>query len=268
MINIKFSINNIPVFFIHLPLKKETTFKITIKMKKFFSILTIIACAFAMISCSQSKDQTIANLKSAINGEATASAKYAAFAERASQDSLSAIATLFQATAEAESIHVKNHQAVLAELGINDYSPVVDEFQVDSTAANLAAAIKGETEESGKMYPGYIEAAEKEKVQNAILSFTNARDAEKKHAELYTAALNAIATPDSLATIYYICPTCGNVYANEAPANCELCQAPSSSFIVKGEAKPVAQPAVEPEATDKTAATDKNVKPEKKEVKK
>src|SRR5574344_978026 len=189
-------------------------------MKKFFSILTIIACAFAMISCSQSKDQTIANLKSAINGEATASAKYAAFAERASQDSLPAIASLFQATAEAESIHVKNHQAVLAELGIHDYSPVVDEFIVDSTSANL------------------------------------------------TAALNAIATPDSLATIYYVCPTCGNVYANEAPANCEFCQAPASSFIVKGEAKPVTQ-VVEPvegnnAKPEATAKEDKNANPAKK----
>ncbi len=237
-------------------------------MKKFFSLLTIVACALATMSCTQSKEQTIANLKSAINGEATASAKYAAFAERASQDSLPAIASLFQATAEAESIHVKNHQAVLAELLINDYSPVVDEFIVYSTSANLTAAINGENEESGKMYPGYIEAAEKEKVQNAILSFTNARDAEKKHSELYTAALNAIATPDSLATIYYVCPTCGNVYANEAPANCEFCQAPASSFIVKGEAKPVTQ-VVEPvegnnAKPEATAKEDKNANPAKK----
>lgn len=202
-------------------------------MKRLFSILTIVACAFAMISCSQSKDQTIANLKSAINGEATASAKYAAFAERASQDSLPAIAALFKATAEAESIHVKNHQAVLAELGINDYSPVVDEFEVDSTAANLNAAIKCESEEADNIYPNYITAAEKEKVQNAILSFINSKDAEKEHAELYSTALKAIATPDSIATIYYVCPKCGNIYAGRAPETCKFCQAQSSSFIVK-----------------------------------
>lgn len=67
-------------------------------MKKFSFFMMIATVMLAMVSCTQKHDKTIADLKAAIDGESTASAKYAAFADQAAKDSLFAIEALFKAT--------------------------------------------------------------------------------------------------------------------------------------------------------------------------
>lgn len=201
-------------------------------MKKIYSYLVVVIALVGMVACTPSHDKTIANLKAAIDGESTASAKYAAFAEQAAKDSLFTIEALFKATSQAEAVHIKNHQAVLVTLGVTDYQGNVAAFDVKSTAENLQAAIDGETYEFTTMYPGFIADAEKEKVQGAIVSFNYAQDAEKDHAKIYANALSQIATPAALANVYYICPKCGNVYAGIPAELCELCQTSSDQFIV------------------------------------
>lgn len=209
-------------------------------MKKIYSYFFIAAAAIAMVACTPSHDKTVANLKAAIDGESTASAKYAAFAEQAANDSLFAIEALFKATSQAEAIHVNNHQAVLATLGVTDYQGTVEPFEVKSTAENLQTAIDGETYEFTTMYPTFIQDAEKEKVQGAIVSYNYAQDAEKGHARIYAEELAKIATPDALVKVYYLCPKCGNTYAGTASELCELCQTPSSAFIVSEAIVPAA----------------------------
>lgn len=201
-------------------------------MKKFSSYLLLAIAAIGMVACTPSHDKTIANLKAAIDGESEASAKYAAFAEQAAKDSLFAIEALFKATSQAEAIHVKNHQAVLATLGVTDYSSTVKPFDVKSTAENLQTAIDGETYEFTTMYPNFIKDAETEKVQGALVSYNYAQDAEKGHAKIYADVLAQIATPEALASIYYLCPKCGNTYANTPSESCELCQTGEGDFIV------------------------------------
>ncbi|MEG1562787.1 MAG: ferritin family protein [Bacteroides sp.] len=201
-------------------------------MKKIYSYLIMAIAVAGMVACTPSHDKTIANLKAAIDGETTASTKYAAFAEQATKDSLYNIAALFKATSQAEAIHIKNHQAALATLGVTDYMGGVQAFDVKSTAENLKAAIDGETYEFTTMYPNFIKEAQTEKVQEALVSFNFAQDAEKGHAKLYADALAKIATPDALAKIYYVCPKCGNTYAGTPSKVCELCQTPYSAFII------------------------------------
>ncbi len=214
-------------------------------MKKVFFYLTMAAAVVGMVSCAPKHDKTIANLKAAINGEATASAKYAAYAVQAAQDSLYSVEALFKATAEAEAIHIKNHKAVLAELGVTDFVDSVGIFEVKSTAENLQAAIDGETYEAETMYPGFINDATEEKVQTAIVSFNYAQDAEKKHAQIYAETLAGLSTPDSLATTYYLCPKCGNIYVTTAAEACELCQTPADQFVVFTANIPVQAPVEE-----------------------
>lgn len=201
-------------------------------MKKFCSYLAFAIAALSVVACSPKHDKTVANLKAAIDGEATASAKYAAFATQAAKDSLYNVEALLNATSKAEAIHISNHQAVLVSLGVTDYSPKVQQFDVKSTAENLQTAIDGETYEFTEMYPDFIKDAEAEKVQGALVSFNYALDAEKGHANIYADVLAKIATPSAIADIYYVCPKCGNTYAGVPSELCELCQTPSIQFIV------------------------------------
>lgn len=210
-------------------------------MKKVCFYLTMVVAALSVVACSPKTDKTVANLKAAIDGEATASAKYAAFAAQAAKDSLYSVEALFKATSQAEAIHVNNHQAVLASLGVADYAPNVQKFDVKSTAENLQTAIDGETYEFDTMYPGFIKDAETEKVQGALVSFNYALDAEKGHAKIYADVLAKIATPNAIADIYYVCPQCGNTYAGKPSALCELCQTPSEQFIIMKANAPACQ---------------------------
>lgn len=200
-------------------------------MKKIITFLTLALAVVSMVACTPSHDKTIANLKAAIDGESTATVKYAAFARQAAKDSLYAVEALFLATSQAENIHITNHQVVLATLGVTDYVPTVAAFDVKTTAENLQTAIEGETYEFTEMYPVFIQDAEAEKVQGALVSFNYAQDAEKKHAEIYSDAAAKLATPEMLSVVYYLCPKCGNLYTDTASESCELCQTGSADFI-------------------------------------
>jgi rubrerythrin len=105
---------------------------------------------------------------------------------------------------------------------------------VKSTKENLEDAIKGETHEIDTMYPEFIKKANDEKKDDAAASFDVAFQVEKKHKELYTAALDALnrndlkALPDS----YAVCPVCGNTFGANIPAKCEICGEPKKDFII------------------------------------
>lgn len=205
----------------------------TKKMKKLF----LFACIslFVMASCSQQKPvKTIENLKAGIKGETTASAKYAAFAEKARTEGLDTVAKLFDAASKAEGIHAANHSKVLEGLGekMEDFKP---EFEVKTTAENLQAAIDGEGYEVATMYPQFLADAKAEKVEKAEKSFTWAFDTEKKHHEFYLKALAAVKsnTENTLPFEYAVCPTCGNTYDKATlMEKCDFCGAANDKFIM------------------------------------
>lgn len=149
-------------------------------MKTLARFTMLAFAAVLLFGCAQKPVNTIENLKAAYNGESTASAKYAAFAEKAKAEGFDTVAVMFHATSRAESIHAANHLKVLVKLGVKLEGPQIGTFNVMSTAENLADAIKGETYEVETMYPGFIATAEKEKVKDAVKSFTWANDTEKE----------------------------------------------------------------------------------------
>src|ERR1035437_8557203 len=81
-------------------------------------------------SCSPKPVKTIENLKAAFNGESTASAKYAAFAEKAKAEGFDTVAVMFMATSKSESVHAANHLKVLEKLGEKVEGPVIGKFDV------------------------------------------------------------------------------------------------------------------------------------------
>lgn len=203
-------------------------------MKTVLRSLMFISAMMLIFGCATKPVKTIENLKYAYNGESTASAKYAAFADKAKAEGLDTVAVMFLATSKAEAIHAANHLKVLEKLGEKVAGPEIGKFEVLATAENLADAIKGETGEVESMYPGFIETATAEKSTDAVKSFSWAIDTEKKHQEFYKKALEAINAggEKSLPANWLVCPVCGNTYdSGSVTAACDFCMTPKEKFL-------------------------------------
>jgi rubrerythrin len=202
-------------------------------MKNIF--LFAIIGTIALTGCNQAKPvKTIENLKAGIIGETTASAKYAAFAQKAREEGNDTIAKLFDAASKAESIHANNHTKVLEELGekMDAFTP---EFEVKTTTENLQSAMEGENYEVTTMYPQFLAAAKTENVEKAIKSFSWAMDTEKKHHEFYGKALDALNANAEFTLSYEfaVCPVCGNTYEKaKLDEKCAFCQTGQDKFIL------------------------------------
>jgi rubrerythrin len=198
-------------------------------------LLLAFMVLLALTGCNKvTPVKTTENLKAGIKGETTASAKYAAFAQKAREEGYDTIAKLFDAASKSESIHAANHAKVLEALGekMDEFKP---EFEVKTTAENLQAAIDGESYEIATMYPQFITDAKTEKVDKAVKSFTWAFDTEKKHQQFYAKALEALKlnSEKNLPIEYAVCPVCGNTYDKaNMDAKCAFCQTESSKFVI------------------------------------
>jgi len=161
---------------------------------------------------------TIDNLKTAFAGESQANQKYRAFAKKAEKDGFPNIARLFRTTAEAERIHAEGHLGALEGVG--------------DTAANLQAAIDGETYETTVMYPPMFEQAKADD-HKAKRMFGYALSAEAVHAKLYTMALEAVKQGKDLTQVeFYLCPVCGNIELGKPTEPCKVCGAKADKFVL------------------------------------
>ena len=172
------------------------------------------------------------NMLAAYKGETTASEKYAAYSKKANEEGYPEIALLFKVASASEKIHADNHKAVLGESGqkVAAFNP---EFTVLTTSENLKDAIAGETYEITTMYPEFITNANAAGNQFALISLNYAYKTEQKHKPLYEKALATLESKNvsSLASEYYVCPTCGNTYEGSAPKRCGISMTGSEKFI-------------------------------------
>jgi len=199
---------------------------------KIILFVSLIAFGFSSFVAANTPVKTVENIKAAIKGETTASAKYSAYAKKAKEEKNLKVALLFEAASKSESIHANNHRAVLEQLGVKmeDFKP---EYTVKTTKENLEDAVKGETYEVTTMYPDFLKAAQNENVNLALISFNYAYQTEKKHQALYKNALEQLnaGKEKSLPNKYMVCSTCGNTYDGEAPARCGISMTPRERFI-------------------------------------
>ncbi|MGL2962209.1 rubrerythrin family protein [Flavobacterium sp. RSB2_4_14] len=186
----------------------------------------------ASVNVDEAKTKTIANLQDAFNGESNATARYAAFSKKAAEEGYKEIAMLFKAASLAEKVHAGNHKAVLEEMGV-EVKPAVLDVKVNSTKENLEFAIKGETYEANEMYPAFLKDANNAGNQLALISLNYAYKTEKKHKEFYEKALAALVANkvNTLATTYFVCPTCGNTYDATAPKRCGISMTSGEKFV-------------------------------------
>lgn len=160
------------------------------------------------------KDRTANNVHTAFVEEAKAHERLLMFAKKAEEEELPQIAHLFRAVAAAEGIHSRRHFAMLES--------------VADTQTNLERSFQSENTVNGIHYPAMIREAEEEGEAAVSVVFSQIRDVEAFHANLYKRALNNLIAQRS--TEYYVCTVCGYVAEREPPENCPVCNAPKSSF--------------------------------------
>jgi len=159
--------------------------------------------------------KTMENLKAAFAGESQANRKYLAYADKADAEGKPGVAKVFRAAAAAETIHAHAHLRLMKGIG--------------TTEENLKDAIEGETYEFKSMYPDMMEDAKAEG-ENAILRYFGfANEAEKIHAELYTAALEGDGDVYADAD-FYICSVCGHTMDGEPTEKCPICGAAPKAY--------------------------------------
>jgi len=160
------------------------------------------------------KEKTATNVHTAFVGEAKAYQRLLMFAKKAEDEGLPQIAHLFRAVATAEGVHSRRHFAMLESVG--------------DTQTNLEQAFQSEKAVNGVHYPEMLRDAEADGEEAASLLFSQARDVEAEHAQLYKKALNHLIAQRS--TEYYVCTVCGHISEGKTPDTCPICGAPASKF--------------------------------------
>ena len=138
-----------------------------------------------IVSLKGSKTEN--NLKDAFAGESQANRRYLYFAAKADVEGYNDVAAVFRSTAEGETGHAHGHLEYLEEVG----DPATG-LPIGPTAANLAAAIAGETHEYTDMYPGMAKTARDEDFDEIADWFETLAKAERSHANRFQKALDTI----------------------------------------------------------------------------
>jgi rubrerythrin len=160
------------------------------------------------------KERTAGNVHTAFVEEAKAHERLLMFAKKAEAEDLPQIAHLFRAIATAEGIHSRRHFAMLES--------------VADTQTNLEKSFQSETAVNGVHYPRMLQEAEEDGEETAALIFSQARDVEDLHANLYKKALNHLIAQRTIE--YHVCTVCGYIAEREPPENCPICGAPKARF--------------------------------------
>jgi rubrerythrin len=160
-------------------------------------------------------EKTEKNLAYAFAAESKASARNAAFARKAALDEYPQIARLFRAVSDAESVHA--HRYLMLMRG-----------KIGSTEENLETAFQNEIKANVEEYPKLIKDASAEGHKGALKAFSQARDVESFHAQLYKKAINDMVAERE--TDYYVCQVCGYVNEDKAPDKCPICGAVKEKF--------------------------------------
>lgn len=181
---------------------------------------------------TDNKSVNLKNMQKAYKAEVISSAKYGAYSEKAEEEGHHQIAMMFNAISKAKSIHADNHQAVLEEE--KEFIPEIEpNFNVKSTAENLRDAIEDENNKINTMYPEFTSKADRAMHQPSLKSLNYAYKTAVKHRDYHERALLALVNNniESLPTVYFICPTCGNVCDTNIPGKCDVSKTSSENFI-------------------------------------
>lgn len=153
-------------------------------------------------------------LQQAYVGEAKAALRLKLFADKADTEGYKQIARLFRVISFSEEIHGKRALRVLKE--------------VKSTEENLAESFESEKKVAEIAYDSFVKMAEQAEDKPALLHFSQSRDVEETHANLYKQAMNHFM--EERETVYHVCKVCGYVSDGVLPDECPVCGAKKDQF--------------------------------------
>lgn len=159
--------------------------------------------------------KTEKNLAYAFAAESKASTRNSTFARKAENEGYSQIARLFRAVSEAESVHARRYLRLMRG-------------KIGSTEENLETAFQNEIKANVEEYPKLIKDAAQEGNERVLKAFSQSRDVESRHAELYKKALNDMVADRE--TEFYVCQICGYIDEDKAPDKCPICGAIQEKF--------------------------------------
>jgi rubrerythrin len=153
-------------------------------------------------------------LQQAYTGEAKAALRLKLFADKADTEGYKQIARLFRVISFSEEIHGKRALSVLKEN--------------KTTEENLSASFESEKKVAEIAYDGFVKMAEQAGDKPALLHFSQSRDVEETHANLYKQAMNHFM--EERETVYHVCKVCGYVSDGVLPDECPVCGAKKDQF--------------------------------------
>ena len=160
-------------------------------------------------------EKTEKNLAYAFAAESKADVRNEAFARKAEMEEYAQIGRLFRAVSDAESVHARRYLLLMRG-------------KVGSTEENLEAAFQNEIRANVDEYPKLIKDASDEEEKGALKAFSQARDVESRHAELYKKAMNDML--EDRQAEYYVCQVCGYINEDKAAEKCPVCGAVPGKF--------------------------------------
>jgi len=154
-------------------------------------------------------------LRQAFTGEAKAALRLKVYADRADTEGYPQIAKLFRVIARSEEIHGARALKLLKG--------------TKTTEENLAESFQSELGVAEVAYGEFVRLAETEGDRAAALHFSQSRDVEEGHANLYKEAMNHLLAERE--TTYYVCLVCGYVADGIRPEACPVCGAKADQFL-------------------------------------
>jgi len=148
-------------------------------------------------------------------GEAKAALRLKVYAQKAEAEGYKQMAKLFNVIAFSEEIHGARALRVLRE--------------IKSTEENLAASFESEKQVAEVAYDQFVKLAEAAGDKEALLQFSQSRDVEETHANLYKQAMSHFM--EERETDYYVCKVCGYVADGVLPDECPVCGAKKEQFV-------------------------------------
>lgn len=181
--------------------------------------------------------ETASVMQIVLKGELLAHARYVAYAARARQENYPHIAALAIALAASESIHARNFQVVLRELG-EVPSTEIPVVAIADTRTNLHNASTAELEEIDTRYPQYLARIRPENCQQAITALTRAWQAESQHRDLVKELISGSGilfgvlarTIEGTSVEYFVCDNCGSTLPELPRDACPVCAGPVSRY--------------------------------------
>ncbi|OHB56795.1 MAG: rubrerythrin [Planctomycetes bacterium GWF2_50_10] len=180
--------------------------------------------------------QTEKNLMAAFAGESEARNRYTYYASAARKEGYEQIAAIFEETANQEKEHAKREFKFL-QGGMVEITATFPAEPVGTTLENLKQAAAGELYETTKMYPEFMEAAEREGFAEVAAVFKHIGRVELRHKERYEALVRNIETGmvfKKSTPVRWACRNCGYIHEGvEAPKACPACAHPQAYYEVE-----------------------------------